>query len=256
MTRACFTGLIWLSVVGLTLTVESAVSAAEGGPPLKVGHTPIFPPMVFKQGRELAGAEVDLALAFGRRLGRPIQWVEIPWKDQITALHEGRTDIIISSMSITTARSFVVAFTQPYLKVGQMALVRRTDQALYGMGFPAIPPGPVGVIKATTGEFMIERDFPGAKIRSFPDSATAVKALMRKRVDLFVSDSTLVWYLSGMHAADGLSVVPIALSEEHLAWAVRKGNDALLREANTYLSEASQDGSLQRVLRRWMAVSR
>jgi hypothetical protein len=42
-----------------------------------------------------------------------------------------------------------------------------------------------------------------------------------------------------MHAADGLSVVPMALSEEHLAWAVAKGNDVLLRKANNYLLDAS-----------------
>jgi polar amino acid transport system substrate-binding protein len=242
-----------MSVIGLILG-GAARAAAEDGPPIRIGCTPIFPPMVFKQGRELAGAEVDLAKGFAKRLKRPVRWVEIPWKDQITALNEGRTDIIISSMSITTARSFVVAFSQPYLRVGQMALVRRTDQALYAMGFPAIPPGTVGVIKATTGEFLVERDFPASKIRAFSDSATAVKALMRKRVDLFISDSTLVWYLAGMHSADGLSVVPIVLSEEQLAWAVRKGDDVLLREANNYLSEASRDGSLQQVLRRWMAV--
>ncbi len=246
----CF-GYLFLTLIG---GVTTLAAADNEGAPLKVGVSPIFPPMVFKQGRELVGGEVDLARALGKRLGRPIQWVELPWKEQIVALTDGRTDIIVSSMSITTARGFVVAFTQPYLVVGQMALVRRTDQALYALGFPANPPGTVGVIRATTGEFLVQRDFPAAKLRSFADSAAAVKALTGKRIDLFISDSTLAWHLGGMHSGDGLAVVPISLSEERLAWAVRKGDGALLSAANAYLAEAKQDGSLQQVLKRWMAV--
>jgi len=222
--------------------------------PLKVGVSPIFPPMVFKQGKELVGAEVDLARALGRELGRPVEWVEVPWKDQVAALKDGRTDIIMSSMSVTTARGFVVAFTQPYLVVGQMALVRRTDRALYAIGFPNPPPGTVGVLKATTGEYLVEHDFSGARTRSYPDSASAVKALMGRKIDLFVGDSTLIWYLAGMHEGDGLSVVPIPLSEERLAWGVRKGDTALLEATNGFLARASRDGSLQQVLKRWMAV--
>lgn len=256
MIRAHFTARwIRLSWLLLSLVGGTALAApADEGVPLKVGVSPIFPPMVFKRGRELVGVEVDLARAFGQHIARPIEWVELPWKEQIAALHDGRIDIIMSSMSITPARGFVLAFTQPYLMVGQMALVRRTDQALYALGFPPIPPGPIGVIKATTGEFLAERDFPASKLRSLPDSAAAVKALLGKRIGLFISDSTLAWHLAGMHAGDGLAVVPIALSEEHLAWAVRKGNDSLLASANGYLAQATQDGSLSKILKQWMAV--
>ncbi|MGE4179500.1 MAG: substrate-binding periplasmic protein [Limisphaerales bacterium] len=234
--------------------VAGTVHAADAAAPLKVGVSPVFPPMVFKRGRDLVGVEIDLARALGAHLQRPIQIVEVPWKDQIGALNEGRTDIIMSSMSVTPARGFVVAFTQPYLVVGQMALVRRTDKALYALGFPLPPPGKVGVLKATTGEFLVQRDFIGASIQSFTESASAAKALMRERIDLFVSDSTLVWHLAGVHSGDGLTVVPIALSEEQLAWAVRKEDETLRTAANEYLDQSTKDGSLQKVLRRWMAV--
>ncbi len=242
----------WLGPLGFQPV--GTTFAADVVAPLKVGVSPVFPPMVFKRGRELVGVEVDLAKALGAHLHREIQIVEVPWKDQIGALNEGRTDIIMSSMSVTAARGFVVAFTQPYLVVGQMALVRRTDKALYALGFPLPPPGKVGVLKATTGEFLAQRDFAGARIQSYTDSGDAVKALAKGRIDLFISDSTLAWHLAGVHSGDGVTVVPIALSEERLAWAVRKEDESLLNGANEYLTKATQDGSLQKVLRRWMAV--
>jgi polar amino acid transport system substrate-binding protein len=211
--------------------------------------------MVFKQGGKLVGVEVELARALGEELGRKVTFVELPWEDQIEAVREGRVDIIMSSMSITTARRQVVDFCRPYLVVGQLPLVRREDKNKYLLGLPAKPPGAVGVLKATTGDFLVQRDFPRATRKVFKSEDDAAKALIKKKVDFFIGDSTLVWYLAGIHAVDGLAVVTIPLSEEALAWGVRKGEDTLRAAADQFLQKASADGSLNRVFRRWMAVS-
>jgi polar amino acid transport system substrate-binding protein len=243
--------LVGLTWVALTVTVAHA---ADTNAPLRVGISPMFPPMAFKQGNELAGVEVDLARALGERLGRPIVFVEVPWKDQIDALNERRTDIIMSSMSITHARRYLVSFTRPYYVVGQMALVRREDLNKYMLGLPMTPPGPVGVITATTGEFLVQRDFPKAKRKNFATGAEAALALRKKKLAMFVSDSTLTWYLAAHHANDGLAVVPHVLSEEPLAWAVRKSDEELLGAANDFIAQAAQDGTLRKVFRRWTAT--
>ena len=231
-----------------------AQSRPSEGLALRVGVSPVFPPMVFKRGKELAGAEVDLARELGQELGRPVTFVELPWEDQIEALTAGRIDIIMSSMSITTARKWVVDFSRPYMVVGQMALVRQEDQAKYLLGFPLTLPGTVGVLKATTGEFLVQREFPKAKRKPFSTEAQAVQALKKKKVDLFISDSTLIFFLAGTHAADGLAAVPISLSEEALGWAVRKGDEKLVAAANTFIEKSAANGKLNQIFRRWMAV--
>lgn len=236
-------------------TVKSARDTSPtAAAPLRVGVSPIFPPMVFKQGKELAGVEVDLARALGEHLGRKIVFIEVPWPDQLEALNAGKTDIIMSSMSITTARRQVMNFSRPYLTLAQMALVRREDKNEYALGFPSQPRGAIGVLKATTGEFIVQRDFPRTRRKVFSSSSEAARALIKRKIDLFITDSTVVWYLAGTHAADGLSAVPIALSEEQLAWAMRKGDDTLLEAVNTFIQKAAQDGTFNRVSRRWMAV--
>jgi len=222
--------------------------------PLRVGVSPVFPPMVFKQGQELVGVEVDMARALGAYLGRTVVLVELPWKDQIAALNDRRTDIIMSSMSVTEARRYVLNFSQPYFVVGQMALVRREDKSKYFMGFPLVLKGPIGVIPATTGEFLIQRDYPKSKRLNCKDGEAGAQALIRKKAELFFADSTLIWYLAGMHAADGLAVAPMALSEEQLAWAVRKSDDALLTSVNTFITEARQNGTFLKVFQRWTSV--
>jgi polar amino acid transport system substrate-binding protein len=183
-----------------------------------------------------------------------VTFVELPWADQIEALNAGRIDIIMSSMSITAARRFVVDFSRPYLVVGQMTLVRREDQGQYLLGFPNTLPGTVGVLKATTGEFLVQREFPKARRKTFNSETEAVQALKKKKIDLFISDSTLIWYLAGTHSAEGLGAVSVALTEEAVAWGIRKGDEKLLAAANRFIQKASEEGTLNRIFRRWMAV--
>lgn len=244
---------IGLSCLAVALG-HTVLAQATTNTPLRVGVSPVFPPMIFKQGKELKGVEVDLARVLGAQLGREIVFVELPWKDQIEALNDGRTDIIMSSMSVTPARRYVVNFSKPYFVTGQLALVRREDKMHYALGFPLKLNSPVGAIKATTGEFLIQRDFPKTKIKSFATGDEAAQALARKKINLFISDSTLVWYLAGTRANDGLAAVPIPLSEEALAYATRKGDDALLASVNDFVTKANQDGTILKVFRRWTAV--
>jgi len=251
--RALFAlGLGCLTLTGGRLIAADATPAKSA--PLRVGVSPVFPPMVFKQGKELQGVEVDLARMLGAHLGREVVFVEVPWKDQIDALNDRRTDIIMSSMSVTMARRYVVNFSTPYFVTGQMALVRREDMLDYALGFPISLKSPVGALKATTGEFLIQRDFPKTKIKTFTSTEEAAQALIKKKINLFISDSTLVWYLAGTHAQNGLSVVNTPLSEERLAWALRKNDDALLASVNEFVAKASQDGTFLKVFRRWTAI--
>jgi len=250
--KSFFSLLAGLMVAGAALGADSTTPPAK--PPLRVGVSPVFPPMVFKQGKELAGVEIDLARALGEQLGRKVEFVQVPWKEQIDYLNDGKTDIIMSSMSITMARRYMVNFSKPYAVVGQMALVRRENKHEYVLGFPSRPAGTIGVMRATTGEFLVQRDFPKSKFKAYEQGEDAAQALIKKKLGLFISDSTLIWHLAGKHAADGLTVVPIALSEERLAWAVRKNDEALLAKVNEFIDSSTQDGTMTKALRRWTAV--
>jgi polar amino acid transport system substrate-binding protein len=227
---------------------------AADNDPLRVGISPIFPPMAFLRGKVLTGVEVDLARGLGQHLGRPVVFVQLPWDQQIASLNAGKTDIIMSSMSITPARGHVVAFTRPYFVLGQMALIRREDRGRYVLGFPQPLPGQVGVLKATTGEFLVQREFPTAKRKSYSDPEAAVAALKKKKIDLFISDSTLVWYLAGNHSGEGVSNVPMLLTEEPLGWAVRRDDERLLKAANEFIERSLKDESLVQTFRRWGAT--
>ena len=219
---------------------------------LRVGITPVFPPLIHRESGKIAGIEADFAAALGRELARTIKFVEVEWDEQFEALESGRTDIIMSSVSITRPRQFRAAFCKPYLKVGQMALVRRTDAYKYGLGFPARPDGIVGVKKATTGDFLVQQEFPHSKRKYFDTGEKAARALAKKQIDLFICDSPTIWWLEGMNEESGLVAIPALLSDERLAWAVRKSDSALLEAVNTTLDKLQTSGEVAAIIKRWI----
>jgi ABC-type amino acid transport substrate-binding protein len=222
--------------------------------PLKVGVTPIFPPVIYKEGGKLVGVEADFAKMLGEELGRPVQFVELKWEDQIPALVDGRTDIIMSGMSATRARELRIAFSKPWLIIGQMALVRRDDAFRYALGFPARPNGVIGVLKSTTGDFLVQQEFSRNERKTYSNSGAAAKALMKKRIDLFICDAPTIWWLAGLHETDGLVAVPIFITQEPLAWGMRRSDTDLQNAANAALDKLQQSGRAVATIKRWIPL--
>jgi polar amino acid transport system substrate-binding protein len=243
-----FTGFLVLSLVS-TWGNPPAEPA-----PLRIGVTANFPPMIYKDGGKLAGVEVDFAKALGQELGRPIKLVEVDWEDQIPALADGKTDIIMSGMSITLARQLRVEFSKPYMLVGQTVVVRREDATKFALGFPIEPQGSIGVLKATTGDFLVQQEFPHIKRKAYDSPEDAAKALTKKKIDMLICDSPTAWWLASMNEIQGLVVVPIYLSREPLAWAVRKSDPDLLTSVNGALDKLQADGRATAIIKRWIPL--
>jgi ABC-type amino acid transport substrate-binding protein len=208
--------------------------------------------MVFKSGDQLVGIEPELAEDLSRDLGRKLVFVEERWEDLIDALCDNRIDIIMSTMSITPARTYRIAFSAPYLKVGQMALARVDEKYKYLSNIAAQAKRGVGVIPGTTGDFLVRQELPGATRKSFKNGEEAAVALTRKKIDLFINDAPMIWYLAGQYESKGLTVTPLVLSQEQLGWGLRR-QDTQLREAvDAFLKKAQASGELNRTFSKWM----
>jgi ABC-type amino acid transport substrate-binding protein len=135
---------------------------------LKVGVSTNMPPLIFKQGDQITGLEAELAKGLADYLGRPLQFVEVDWKDQIPYLLDRRTDIIMSGLSVTELRKVRIAFSDPYSRTGQMALIRRGDLQRFKMGYYSIVETPsIGAVENTTGALLVRERYEKAKKRFF-----------------------------------------------------------------------------------------
>ncbi len=238
--------------LGVIPCLAVSLAAADARPPLRVGVAPVSPPMIYKDGAKVVGLEADLAQALGKDLGLEIRFVEMAWEDLIDALVDDKIDIIMSSMSVTRARQFRVAFSDPYLRTGQMALVRTSERHRYGLLTKSLADQTIGVRKGTTGDLVVQQEFPRAKRKYYRSDDEGALAVSQKRIDLFIDDSTMIWYLAGVYEAKGLTPAPFVLSDEVLAWAMRRSDIPLQASVNAFLKKAKQSGELDRTLRRWI----
>ncbi|MBW1636733.1 MAG: transporter substrate-binding domain-containing protein [Deltaproteobacteria bacterium] len=224
-------------------------------PPLKVGISTNYPPIAYKENSKITGLEADFAKGLADYTGRQLKLIHIRWKDQIPALLSGKTDIIMSGMTITNSRKYRISFTTPYLISGQISLIRRTDRRKFGSGAADLlsPTVKVGTIEGTTGDYFIQDINKVNKLRSqFTNSTEAVKALLSGSLDAFVYDLPGILYLASQHNDDGLIPVTVPLTKEYLAWGVRPDDQKLLNEANSYLASLADNGLLTKKIQRWI----
>lgn len=246
-------GLLW--VTGCTTPTPSASTAPEpersSNATLRVGVATGLPPMIYKQDREFRGVEADFARALAQHLQRPLRFVELGWEDLIPSLFRGKIDIIMSGMSITPARQLRVSFSQPYLRLGQVALVRRNEMAKYEVGLLNTN-GRVGVQKGTTGEQFAQQYLTRAAIVTFSTAEKGADSLAKREIDVFIHDAPINWWLASTHEADGLAVINTLLTDEYFAWAVSKNDTQLLAEVNQFIEKNHTGGQLQAIVRKWL----
>jgi polar amino acid transport system substrate-binding protein len=222
-------------------------------PALRVGISPHYPPIAFKEQGQLTGLEVDFARALGAELGRRVELVELDWEALLPALESGEIDVIMSGMSITEARARRVRFVSSYLRVGQMAIIRKADRLQ--LGSPTLltmTDRRVGFVAGTTGADYVQENLPKAQYVPLGSTDEALQALREGEIDAFVHDAVTAWRVGDNEANDTLTSSFSPLTEEYLAWAVRRDDDALYRDLEAVLKQWKGSGRLQELTNQWL----
>jgi polar amino acid transport system substrate-binding protein len=222
---------------------------------LKVGLSPDYPPLQYKQDGRIVGVEPDNARAVAKILGRELAIFEYPFDELIPALEQGRIDVIMSGFSITAERSQRVAFAEPYLQVGQMAILHKNRIGSFAQPWAIYNEGVrVGVEPGTTGAAFAERELTDAVVSYFADPPAAFAGLRENEIDLYIHDAPTAWQLANSMDTDDLISTYKPLSTEYLAWAVRQDDDQLVADLNRALREMRSSGTLQYIINRWIPV--
>ncbi|MDD5483113.1 MAG: transporter substrate-binding domain-containing protein [Kiritimatiellae bacterium] len=252
----------FLCVIGLAAAVMflpacrtiSSLSGS-GAKALMIGVSPNYPPLMFMQNGGIAGAEVDLASELGKALNRPVRFLQVRWDDQIDTLLAGRIDIIMSGMTITAARKVRIAFSDPYLQLGIMPLVRTRDAAKYSSAEKIINgDARIGVERGSTADVFANRSCRSTSI-SYVQPIDAYFFLVNRRIDVFLHDGPGVIWLAAKHEAD-LQAIRLPLTRDDIAWGLRKDDTELLAAVNRALAAWKKDGTLQKILDKWLPTER
>jgi ABC-type amino acid transport substrate-binding protein len=258
---------VWKALTGVILvaglcgaasvptTADTAYAGEESV--LRVGIATNYPPLAFKQDGAIKGVEADFAAKLGPALGDKVELVELPWDQLIPALRDKRIDVIMSGMSITKQRQQLVSFTQPYMTIGQMALIRKADSnRLRDRSRLDVHTLRVGFVTGTTGEAYVRKHLAGAQLKGFDTVDAGVAALRMHEIDIFIHDAPAIWRVTGGFNSPERELEGRyePLTEEELAWAVRKDDVTLRKRLNAVLTKWKADGEIESVLDHWAPV--
>ena len=202
-----------------------------------------------------AGFEYDLAKRFSKHLGVELNVVTPAWDRMIPKLKQGKGDFIAAGLTITPERKEKVDFTRGYFPVQQQVVLHRGDRGIRDLS--DLDKETVHVRAGTTYEQRLrelnQRKDLEIDIELHPDLPTEelIRRVARRQIRITVADSNIAMLNRRFYPSIRIAF-PIE-EEQTLGWAVRKGNNALLRELNDFLDRIEESGYLGKIRDRYYA---
>lgn len=237
--------------VALALLALLAVAGC-GGPAqetLRVGTEGVYAPFSFHDERsgELTGYDVDVARAVGEKLGRPVEFVEIPWDAIFAGLDAERFDVVANQVTITPERKAKYDLSKPYA-VGEGVIVTRADDnSIHTL---ADVRGKVAAENATSNWSQIARD-AGARVETVEGFTQSITLLSQGRVDVVINDSIAVYAYLASTGDPAVKIAGTAGARSEQGFAARK-DSGLLPELDKALDQLAADGTLTRISEKYL----
>lgn len=239
---------ICLSLVFLTGCGEK--DKQQNGPkPLVVLTSPDNPPFEFKdtaQGEAVIGFDMDVVHELGKRLGRPVQIVEMDFSGLIPAIQAGRGDVAISEFGPTEERKKSVDFSDPY-HTDKKALLVLEDSTITSE--KDLEDKKVGAQLGSTNEGLahkLAKEKQGLSVVSLGKIGELVQELKNGRIQAIVVEDTIAHKIAA--STPGLKTVVLEVGEEPAAIVFPKGSP-LVEPTNKALKEMK--GDIEKMEAKW-----
>jgi len=238
----------------------AATGAASGGLPnlngrkVVVGTDATYPPMesVDRQTNQIVGFDVDLMNEIAKLINIQPEFQNAAFDTIFTALQSKQFDAVMSSATITDERQKIIAFSDPYIEVGQVVVVRSDSQI---KGAPDLANGAVvGVQTGTTGEeaALSEAKVADANLKRYPTIDLAFAELANNTIDAVIADSPTVGnYVSQEQYKGKVQVVGEPFTTESYGIAVQQGDTELLNAINAALAQLKSNGTIDQLKQKY-----
>jgi polar amino acid transport system substrate-binding protein len=199
---------------------------------------------------KLAGFDVEIAELIARQLGRTPRFVQVQFTSLDQSARRGDFDIGLSGIEDIPARRQTLAASIPYYEFREVLTVREADRDRYRT-LADLAGKRVATLGGTIAYDLLlaaERSH-GITAVSYDDDVHPYSDLVLGRVDGVVLDNVLAD--RAMRRNAGLHTHPDALAIGHYIIITAPENDALRNQVDTILKAAMQDGTLERIFRKW-----
>jgi polar amino acid transport system substrate-binding protein len=206
---------------------------------------------------DIDGFDVDIAREVaGALFGLPpdqteevVDLVGIPSSERVSALTEGRVDMVVDVFTINCERREEIAFSSEYFTAGQRVLLRADDPAA---SVADLADRTICVSEGSTAIANLQdAGLPLEAITTRPQRADCLVAVQQGQVDAMATDDAI---LAGMAAQDpNLRLVGEPFSTEPYGIGLPLEQDEWVRYVNAVLEDVRSSGRWVELYDRWLA---
>ena len=238
--------LLILSFLGVTLLQGLQSKANET--PLIVGTNAEFPPFSYLENKILVGFDIDIAKEVAKRLGKPIQFKDMPFDALIPAVVLNQVDFIAAGMSYTKERAKRVSFTRSYVSEDPLVILTTAKQPL--LSLDSLKGKTVIVIEGFTADLFLSAK-PEIQLTRLPTQADGFIALKSGRADAFVTAKSTVNTFFTIQDASQFYTTEILGAVETCALVVPKDKTTLLTAIQIVLDDMEKEGAMATLKAQW-----
>ena len=251
--RRAIAGLVVLCAALVLCWLPSQASAAVSPiPPARPGALLFLgnknlAPVVYLDGTLPSGLAVDLTRALEPHMSQPIEIRVMDWKQAQAIVASGHADALIQ-INATPERREIYDFSDPLLE-SHFAIFVRADQTGIS-GVKSLKGLRVGVEAGGLPQQTLGKE-PGVSLAIIPSFPEGFRQLNSRSIDAVVVDYRVGSYVLAAGHFEGIKAAGDPIASSYSAFAVRKGNSALLAEINSGLRAIRADGTYQDILDQW-----
>ena len=216
-----------------------------------------FPPyeMVANDG-SFEGIDVEIATLIAEKMGLELVVDDMGFTAALEAVQNGKSDIAMAGITVNEERKANMDFSDSYATGIQVVIIKADSPAVQSLDDLASGVL-IGTQEGTTGYIYcsdtVENGGYGEDhVMAYETGAVAIQALLAGKVDCVVIDNQPAQEY--VKANPGLEILDTEFAVEDYAIAVKKGNSQLLDEVNMALRELIAEGSVQKVVDRYITA--
>ena len=220
---------------------------------LRIGTTGTQPPYAMESVEGgLIGYEVDLANLIASEIGVELKIVEMPFKELLPSLQANKVDIIMSGMTMTTARNTQVIFLGPYIYSGKsiltMAHIYIEMQTTNELNKSS---NKITTLAGSTSEKFVLQYMPKAKLLAENNYDDCLKLVIDGKADLMLADFSICTYTMFRNPDLGLETFDEPITKEPIGMAIKHTDPLFLNLLNNLLTQFDADGTLEDLNDKW-----
>ncbi|MBV8856341.1 MAG: ABC transporter permease subunit [Acidobacteria bacterium] len=191
------------------------------------------------------GYELEMVEALAAAMNRRPVFVPTDWQTIVTSLERGEFDIIVNGLEPTGDRARVILFSKPYYVFRLQLTVRKNETRINGL--EDCRTRTVGTLGNTAASRLLEKE--GLNFKGYEDPVGAYRDLELGRVDAVLMDVPMEAFYA--RPSPRLKPAGEPIQPSYYVIGLRKGDEALKAEVDAAIDKIVNDGTLERILRKW-----